>query len=305
MAEDTWPQKMLVTVPVADLRREPRDGNGSYDEDPLQETQLLYGESLMAFEEKNGWLRVEALEQPEFTHKDKWEGYPGWIRSTQAVSVADFPPLHNVVKKPWSSIHAVPDKSSKILLTVFLGTKLSVSSTGSQRGWLRLRLPDGREGMISEADTKPLINSLFRRSDILKTAKELLGGPYFWGGRSAHKPDWKDQTTGVDCSGLVNLSHRVNGLDLPRDAHEQYMKSRRVQGSLQPGDLVFLAKPEKPDRMVHVMMVAGRDKLLEAAGQAHRIRIISAKERLGKSLRDIAHGERVGDRVVYFGTYLP
>lgn len=47
---------------------------------PRLETQLEKGEPVTVHELRDGWALVEAQEQQEFTHKGKWEGYPGWVR---------------------------------------------------------------------------------------------------------------------------------------------------------------------------------------------------------------------------------
>src|SRR5689334_8770581 len=77
--------RSLVSAPVSDLRREPEPPVDTavlkrpYDADRNQESQVIFDEEVKVVEERNGWARVEALEQPEFTHDQKWEGYPGWV----------------------------------------------------------------------------------------------------------------------------------------------------------------------------------------------------------------------------------
>ena len=63
----------------------------------------------------------------------------------------------------------------------------------------------------------------------------------------------------MDCSGLVNLAYRAAGLDIPRDAHEQFLRAKPVN-ALQPGDLIFLSERQNPKRIVHVMLYEG-DKI--------------------------------------------
>lgn len=75
----TSPQRVIVTVPVADIRTEPSAGNLTYDYDAGRETQVLRGEPLLVLEKKDGWLRVQSPLQMEYTHHSTWEGYPGWI----------------------------------------------------------------------------------------------------------------------------------------------------------------------------------------------------------------------------------
>ena len=69
-------QRAIVTVPVADLRCDqslPVAGQS----DDKQQTQLLQGESVEVVRSSGNWVYVRALQQPEFTTHQKWEGYPG------------------------------------------------------------------------------------------------------------------------------------------------------------------------------------------------------------------------------------
>ena len=102
---------------------------------------------------------------------------------------------------------------------------------------------------------------------IIAQAEKLLGVPYLWGGMSAK---------GVDCSGLVRISHIMNGILLPRNASQQVKCGERVElDNLQRGDLVFFGTPatdEKPMRITHVGIYLGENKIIHSS---HRVRINS------------------------------
>ena len=68
---------MVVSVPVADLRAQPHTTAQAHHHDPLQETQILYGERVKVMKTVEGWANVRAIEEPELTHHGHWEGYPG------------------------------------------------------------------------------------------------------------------------------------------------------------------------------------------------------------------------------------
>jgi gamma-D-glutamyl-L-lysine dipeptidyl-peptidase len=302
----------VVAVPLADLRRQPEAVPGAaalkrpYDEDPLQETQLLYNERVRVAEERGAWARVEALEQPEFNHNDRWEGYPGWIPREILAPAAGRREPNAVVAVPYARLYGGPARRGAFL-EIPLGARLAV--TYEKAPWARVERAEGGDGWVALKDIRSF-RSLSRgdelRKTVLKAARVFLGQPYYWGGRSSHHPGEIDRPTGVDCSGLVNLAYRVNGVDIPRDAHEQYMKSRPLSpAEMKPGDLIFLAKPSNPNRIVHVMIYAGRDRALEAAQEPDAVRSIPLKKRIGRSLRDVAPGEPAGDRHVYLGRLLP
>jgi len=74
------PARMVVVVPVADVRAKPVPSSGGYERDRLQETQVVEGEIVLVFERKGDWARVACSEQEEYTHNDRWEAYPGWVQ---------------------------------------------------------------------------------------------------------------------------------------------------------------------------------------------------------------------------------
>ena len=62
-------------------------------------------------------------------------------------------------------------------------------------------------------------------------AKQYLGTPYVYGGTSS---------SGVDCSGLVQLAAKASGIDIPRTTYDQINVGQAVsKNNLQEGDLVF------------------------------------------------------------------
>src|SRR3989338_3324436 len=70
---------MVVNVSLTDLRSQPHTVAAPVVHDPLEETQLLYGELVTVVKTQDGWSYIEAVEQPERTHGNRWQGYPGWV----------------------------------------------------------------------------------------------------------------------------------------------------------------------------------------------------------------------------------
>ena len=97
-------------------------------------------------------------------------------------------------------------------------------------------------------------------------AREQVGKPYRWGGRSPER--------GFDCSGLVQWSYGCLGLELPRVVSEQRRAGRNVHGgSLLPGDLVFFAIDG--GRISHVGVFLGDDRFVHAPRSGRPVRIDS------------------------------
>ena len=120
---------MAINVPLIDLRGQPHTTAQPGIHDPLQETQLLYGERVRVRKIEDGWAQIEAVEQPEFTHGRRWEGYPGWVPAatllpSNPLAEPNMEPqqldITKIAQKPWF----VPDTTNlKEQLNAFLRRK--------------------------------------------------------------------------------------------------------------------------------------------------------------------------------------
>ena len=296
---------MVVTVPVVDLRARPYTWGQLGLHDPLQETQLLYGERVRVNKYRDGWAFVEAVEQQEFTHAQRWQGYPGWV-PVSALKPAPPPETPTiVVTEKWAEAWKGGYIRTPSPWRFPLGTRLHATEMGEQL-W-RVELFDGTVVWLPyqaarELDALRAMPPEEQRRLIVRNAQLLVGDPYYWGGRSPAAS--ADGITGVDCSGLVNLAYRAAGLDIPRDAHEQFLRARPV-GALRPADLVFLSERGDPSRIVHVMLYAGEGEIIEGPGTGTAVRRIRLAERLGWPPDRLTSGSVVDGQTVLFGAYLP
>lgn len=87
--------------------------------------------------------------------------------------------------------------------------------------------------LFSAACSSPAVRSRrFMATDgtgIVEIAKQYLGTPYRFGGTTP---------SGFDCSGFVKYVYSRAGIELPRDAREQYRRLSPLE-TPRPGDLVF------------------------------------------------------------------
>jgi gamma-D-glutamyl-L-lysine dipeptidyl-peptidase len=285
-----YAQDAVVKVPVADLRRQPILSRGA-PSDPLEETQLLFGERVTVFESTGEWVRVEAVEQPQFRRRQHWEGYPGWVlKRDLAMNGEDTSPKMLVAGSRWLII-----PSTQPFQLLPLGAEVSTRT---------IALSTSATGL------KPLpLTKSGDRADVLAAASLFLDVPYMWGGLSPGSPLIpKEQQSaasyGIDCSGLTYLSYRLQGVTIPRDSHEQWMKAKAIRRrDLQPGDLIFSAKRGDPKKIVHVVMFTGDGQLIEAPQTGMHVRRVSFKEKFGQELSQVESGQTVGDRVLYFGSF--
>lgn len=103
----------------------------------------------------------------------------------------------------------------------------------------------------ADAVGTPLATGDATGADVVATAKKYLGVPYVFGG---------EDSTGMDCSGLVQRVYADLGIDLPRVVPDQAKVGTEV-GSLanaQPGDLI-VAKGSG-----HILIYAGNNQVIHA-----------------------------------------
>lgn len=299
-----FPRRLTVGVPVADLWSKPAKRDKPTLDDAAHLTQLLYGEVVTALEARDdGWVRVRAEEQDSYLPGDKWQGYPGWLRAEQLVST-DAPEGDAVVRTRQTLLQRGED-----ILMLSVGTRLKRVSESGGASFVRLL-----DGSLAEVPSDalyvaPSTPTAASRAEIIRTAELFLGTSYYWGGRAGVQPDPK---FGVDCSGLVSLAYRIHGRDVPRDSHEQKLKSRLLRrAELESGDLVFLTDSETSDRVTHVMIYTGGDGLIESRKSSGRVLRTTFLERFGKAVTAIESGDALTDlsfpkprrRRIFFGSY--
>lgn len=294
----------LIRIPVADVRSASGTLPSSLDYDPLEETQLLYNEPVEILAESGDWVKIRALEQMEFSHSNAWEGYPGWVLKGAVLPVRNLKEPKFVVKKRIGRLFAKPDPESAYT-ELSMGTKLAATDE-QQNGFWKVKTAEGKTAWVPKNDVRLLavLPDEYARRLILESASELLGDPYFWGGRSAHMMDLKNQVTAVDCSGLVNLAYRVAGIDIPRDSFEQHLKAVKIKKSeLQMGDLIFSASKDQPEKISHVAIFVDSNYVIEAPQTGEIVRKITFEQKYGAPFDRIWDETPVADRVLYFGTY--
>jgi cell wall-associated NlpC family hydrolase len=215
-------------VPVAGIFRAPAD-------DAMQVTQMLLGESLLVFEQKDGWAWVQL----------DADSYVGYVRDN-ALRDAKIKSTHHVSVL---SSHLYPKADIKTQPAVAVPMMAQLCVTGSQGDFHSL--VSGRQIYQNHASTG-------YASDFVAVAEQFLLVPYLWGGKTA----W-----GLDCSGLVQVALAACGADAPRDSdmQQQGLGSDVSGKKLKRGDLMFWKG--------HVGILRDSDTLLHANG--HHMQVVS------------------------------
>jgi cell wall-associated NlpC family hydrolase len=231
-------------------------------------SQVLLGDLVKVEEIEKGWARVVVPGQGSSLDP---RGYPGWIplrQLTNAVAVPDS--VTHIVSATATAVRDEPDDEVSIP-GVTLGTRLNVIDEASYRGWVRVALPGPqppgwvRARDLTVAPSEPQA-ATSGRLDAVNIAGQLLDVPYVWGGLTAY---------GVDCSGLVYLTYRMLGIELPRDAHDQADATTRIDAEeARPGDLYFFARNGK--RIHHIGIAtartgSGKPAMIHAAGNYGKV----------------------------------
>jgi pimeloyl-ACP methyl ester carboxylesterase/cell wall-associated NlpC family hydrolase len=263
-AESPW---ALIRRGVTDLRREPRNLGERISQALLGETVrvLTLNESpnewaFIRTENDSyiGWVHQQAL---HLCSSNEAESYRA---ACNAIVVAELAVVHGVL--PGESQQASNGLPPKVPGKLPFGTRLAVVSAGG--AWLEVRLPDGKQAWLQRGDV--IFDSQRPHCDAagiqatLALIRRFVGTPYLWGGRTPF---------GYDCSGLAQTFYAFMGIQIPRDADQQFRLGQPVTGTPLPGDLLFFGNnqgraTQRYAAVTHVAISLGDWKIIHANGTA-------------------------------------
>jgi cell wall-associated NlpC family hydrolase len=233
-----------IAAPLVDMRGEPRPDAGL-------STQLLHGEDVTVFEERDGWAWIQS----------ERDSYVGYVPAGE-VKPRDGAPTHKVCV-PRTFLYPAPDMKLPRLGALSMATELVVVGSAQTRGTSYALLQSG-EAIIA----RHLMPASDHAADYVAVAEALIDTPYLWGGVSAF---------GLDCSGLVQLAMRMAGRSVLRDSDMQAsglgeaFQPEPDYSNLRRGDLVFwkghVAIMTNAGTMIHAnghTMLVSREPLREA-----------------------------------------
>lgn len=197
-------------------------------------SELLPGEAFAVLDITAGWAWGYCI-------ADHRVGY------VEAIELADpLEPTH-VVVEPAAPIQPNADPLSPALSSLPMGSRLH----GTVRG--AMLAIEG--GCVPMSYLRPVGE---HEEDPVAVARRLLGAPYRRGGRTCH---------GIDCSGLVQISLQLCGIECPRDTgHQRTLGEPLPEGAaLTRGDLVFCGE--------HVALMVDDRMAIQTSWQSAKVAV--------------------------------
>lgn len=195
-------------------------------------SQVLYGDHFKVLENRKHWSRIRLA----------FDKYEGWIDNKQYLEIIkdSYDAINDseiVLSK--DLIEFVQDEN-KNLYSIPLGSKLN--------GLELLKHRFDGESITGKQTKSNLINSAFM----------YLNAPYLWGGKTPF---------GIDCSGFTQMTYKLNGYTLLRDASLQATQGEALSfiEESEPGDLAFFDNSEGD--IIHVGIIMKDNYIIHAHGK--------------------------------------
>lgn len=206
-------------------------------------TQLLFGELAEIIAIDKQWFKIKIFH----------DNYEGWIDHKQLLEIKnkDLDALKKIVlskrqqteiqiKTPWGYIYTLEGSPRLFLEKEIINQTLNFNYT---------------EIPIKES------------KDIAEIGLKYLNSPYLWGGRTRY---------GIDCSGFTQTVFHQLGINLNRDASQQYRQGEEIQfKDKKEGDLAFF-KSAISGKITHVGIILKDRKIIHAHGRV-RIDLLDEK----------------------------
>lgn len=235
-------------------------------------SQFLFGETFEILGHTGDFIRIRGA-------SDKYEGF---VHVKQFIPITGklFDQLHGKTRQYAAEpVSLMTETHSGITFPVLIGSNLS----GFENGLLQVGNFEYRfNGQIHQPEMP--VNA----ENLADTARQFLGAPYLWGGRSIF---------GIDCSGLAQVVFMMHGIPIQRDASYQSQAGEMVNLSseAQTGDLAFFDDDE--GLIVHVGMLIGKRQIIHASGHV-RIDDFDHQGIYNQQLKKYTHKLRVIKRLI-------
>lgn len=211
-------------------------------------TQILFGETIMVFEQKGSWCKIAT----------SWDNYECWIDGKMFcfISKREYDSLQeNKAVISMDLVQVLQNVENNSIQAIVLGSNLpNFKNNNCQIEKTKWKF----EGSVLENIAEP------NKHQLVEHAFMYLNSPYLWGGRSPF---------GIDCSGFVQVIYKMSGFNLPRDASQQALIGSTLSfiEEAEEGDLAFFDNEE--GNIIHVGIILNNNRIIHASGQVRIDRI--------------------------------
>jgi len=236
----------VITEAVVDMFEKP-------DILSMRTTQVLYNQVVKVIKEENAWMNITLL-----------DGSSGWVKSKyvsrDTYSVTDGS-INNKIIVTAKIVDVYSGNTNKVKYKkIVLGTELY--SIGKTKTGYDVLMPENKRGWIDEGGViaVPISDNIIPKTtsnDFVQTIKKFNGTIFILGGISR----W-----GVDSSGLVYISSKINGVDVPRELEDLKKFGTAVQEkNIQVGDLIFFSTDSLKKDVYDVGVCTGENEFVHSS----------------------------------------
>lgn len=204
-------------------------------------TQLLFGELYAVLDSFDDWLHIRVI----------YDNYEGWINKIayNPIGEGEFRRLHDLpCQVSTEVVQLIENRSHQFFFPILMGS--------SFHGIENQSFSAGEEEYFFEGETV-VIPQAGERNKIVEMAGMYLHAPYAWGGRSPF---------GIDCSGFTQMTYKLAGVQLLRDATQQAAQGETISfiSDARPGDLLFFDDEE--GMITHTGILMPNQRVIHASG---------------------------------------
>ena len=235
-------------------------------------TQILFGELVVLSEKIKNWIKIRLV----------YDNYEGWIDEKQFLPISEdtFSSINNINPNiTLDLVQILTNTSLNKMIPVVLGSSLPGLENQS---FLIENYNYTYEAPVTTDEHK--ITSI----ELIENALMYLNAPYLWGGRSPF---------GIDCSGFTQMSFKICGIKLLRNASQQAEQGEDVSfiDEAEQGDLVFFDDEE--GNIIHVGILLSEKKIIHSSGRV-RIDSIDHQGIYNNELKKYTHKLRLIKKII-------
>lgn len=201
-----------------------------------QVSQILFGETFEIIEWTGKWVKITTAN----------DNYTAWIGRLQFIMLG-----HTAFKRfkqtPPPLTYRAVTQAWKIANNSIIYLPMGCS----------LAFLEGTTCHIGD-ERFEIIGEIGETENLAVTATSFLNSPYLWGGRTHF---------GIDCSGFTQAVFKLHGINLLRDASQQFEQGYMINSlhETKLGDVAFFDNDK--GTVVHVGIMLSSEKIIHASGK--------------------------------------